>query len=112
MGEKRPYFGKGQVLGLTGLVLSYVIAWYCYVLTASNDSACSIDLASKAKCVRWYKPTKTQWFGLLVTIVIAILSFLTFWLNVQGAPDNLDNEMVPLAKMGIGASFGARMSRQ
>jgi hypothetical protein len=84
--EERPYFGKGQIVGLPGLVVSYVLAWYCYVLTASNDTACSAELV---KCVPWYKPTTTQWFGLLVTTVIATLAFLTFWLNVQGSPNNL-----------------------
>ena len=91
--EERPHFGKGQLLGLPGLVLSYVLAWYCYVLTASNDTACSAELASKAKCVAWYKPTTTQWFGLVVTTVVATLAFLTFWLNVQGSPANLVKEV-------------------
>jgi hypothetical protein len=104
----RPRFGKGQAIGLPGLVLSYVISWYCYVLTASNDSVtCPADSSGGGKCTPWYKPTVSQWFGLLVTSVIATLAFLTFFLNVQGSPTNLEEnqkpQATPYSKLGIGA---------
>ena len=84
MFPKRPYFGFGQTLGLMLLLISYAIGWYSYVLIASNYSS---DPTS------FWKPTAPQWFGLLVTSLIAALAFLTYWLSVQGSPTNLENNL-------------------
>ena len=81
---RKPYFGRGQTLGLIGLLVSYSIGWYSYVLIASNDS---IDPGT------YFKPTPPQWFGLLVTGIIAALAFLTYWLSVHGSPTNLEQNL-------------------
>ena len=79
-----PYFGIGQTLGLILLLISYALGWYGYVLIASNST-------SNPK--KYWIPTPPQWFGLLVTTIIAALAFLTYWLSVQGSPTNLEKNL-------------------
>ena len=62
------------------LVFSYCVGWYGYVLVASRYDQNQVD---------WYEPSKVQWLGLIVTVVIATLAVMTYWFSVQGSKSNL-----------------------
>tara|TARA_X000000950_G_scaffold53089_3_gene62881 strand:- start:6950 stop:7237 length:288 start_codon:yes stop_codon:yes gene_type:complete len=73
-----PEVKLSQGLGLGGLLISYSLSWYSFVLITANSD-------KEANNYGFVRPTTAQWIGIVPALVMATLAFFNFLFVVRGS---------------------------